>query len=94
MRDCDGYLLQQLESRYKKEFPASEASHRQARERLVDGVSHARRAYEPYPIHIERASGAYVWDKDGHRLIDLWQGHYANILGTIHASSARSSPIP
>lgn len=81
MSDSDGRLLQDLERRYRKEFPTSAVGHRQAHERLIDGVSHTLRAYPPYPIHLERASAAYVWDRDGHRLIDLWQGHYANILG-------------
>jgi glutamate-1-semialdehyde 2,1-aminomutase len=36
---------------------------------------------EPFPPRIVEAAGAWLLDEDGHRILDLWQGHMANILG-------------
>jgi len=63
------------------DYPKSKTAHARAREILVDGFSHGARSVKPYPFRITAASGAYVTDLDGHKLIDYWQGHYANILG-------------
>jgi acyl transferase domain-containing protein/glutamate-1-semialdehyde aminotransferase/acyl-CoA synthetase (AMP-forming)/AMP-acid ligase II len=34
-----------------------------------------------YPLHVERASGAYVWDIDGHRYIDITMGFGVSLFG-------------
>ena len=48
---------------------------------MIDGGQHTLRLYPPYPVHVQSASGAYIEDLDGHRILDFWQGHFANILG-------------
>jgi glutamate-1-semialdehyde 2,1-aminomutase len=48
---------------------------------MVDGGQHTLRLYKPFPVYITSASGAYIHDVDGHRILDFWQGHFANILG-------------
>jgi len=75
------HLLDSLTKDYAKRFPGSSVAHDRARQVLVDGISHSARLFEPYPFRIESAQGAYVADVDGHRILDFWQGHYANILG-------------
>ncbi len=74
-------LLDALCQEYEEKFVNSARAHARAREILVDGVSHGARLFEPYPFRVQSAEGAYVSDIDGHRIIDFWQGHYANILG-------------
>ena len=74
-------LLKALYQDYTREYPSSQAAHQRAREVLVDGASHGARLFQPYPFYVTEARGAYVTDLDGHRIIDFWQGHYANILG-------------
>jgi glutamate-1-semialdehyde 2,1-aminomutase len=71
----------QLVDDYRARFPLSAQRHAQARSAMVDGGQHMIRLYEPFPVHIQSASGAYVDDLDGHRILDFWQGHFANILG-------------
>jgi len=71
----------QLVDEYRARFPRSAEQHAQAQARMVDGGQHMIRLYQPYPVHIRSASGAYVEDLDGHRILDFWQGHFANILG-------------
>ncbi len=34
-----------------------------------------------YPLHVERADGAHVWDVDGHRYVDITMGFGATLLG-------------
>ena len=74
-------LIQQLQDEYRAYAPKSGAIQAQAKQVLVDGGSHTLRLIEPFPPRIRRASGAYVEDEDGHRILDFWQGHYANLLG-------------
>jgi glutamate-1-semialdehyde 2,1-aminomutase len=74
-------LLARLAADYERRSPRSAAIHREALKHLVDGGSHTIRLLQPFPPRIIAAEGAYVTDEDGHRILDFWQGHYANILG-------------
>jgi len=74
-------LLAALRQEYERRSPRSAALQAEALRRLVDGGSHTLRLVQPFPPRIVRAEGAYVTDEDGHRILDFWQGHYANILG-------------
>jgi glutamate-1-semialdehyde 2,1-aminomutase len=74
-------LLSELQGEYARYSPRSSALHERARAVLVDGGSHTLRLIRPFPPRIASASGGYVTDEDGHRILDFWQGHYANILG-------------
>jgi glutamate-1-semialdehyde 2,1-aminomutase len=73
--------MSQLSREYTRRFAHSAELHQEAKGHLVDGESHAVRTYRPFPIRITSARGSRVRDVDGHDIIDLWQGHYANILG-------------
>ncbi|MCX7038318.1 MAG: aminotransferase class III-fold pyridoxal phosphate-dependent enzyme [Spirochaetes bacterium] len=74
-------LLAALAAEYERHSPHSAALNRDALKHLVDGGSHTLRLIRPFPPRIVSARGAYVNDEDGHRILDFWQGHYANILG-------------
>jgi glutamate-1-semialdehyde 2,1-aminomutase len=74
-------LLAVLAEEYERHSPRSAALQRRALQRLVDGGSHTIRLVKPFPPRITAAKGAYVTDEDGHRILDFWQGHHANILG-------------
>jgi glutamate-1-semialdehyde 2,1-aminomutase len=75
------HLLHALVQDYEARFAHSRIAHARACDVLVDGVSHNARLYEPFPFRIAAAEGSHVTDVDGHRILDFWQGHYANILG-------------
>ena len=82
MRHRDhGTLLAALAAQYEEHSPRSAALNREALKHLVDGGSHTLRLIRPFPPRIVSASGACVTDEDGHRILDFWQGHHANILG-------------
>jgi len=74
-------LLQRLARDYARRFPTSASLNMRAEEVLVDGGSHALRLMQPFPPRLVAASGAWITDEDGHRILDFWQGHHANILG-------------
>ncbi len=75
------HLLGELRSEYAARAPKSAALNERAQRVLVDGGSHTLRLMQPFPPRIAAAHGAWVTDEDGHRLLDFWQGHLANILG-------------
>jgi glutamate-1-semialdehyde 2,1-aminomutase len=74
-------LLASLRQEYERRNPRSAALQARALRHQIDGGSHTLRLLEPFPPRIRAASGAYLTDEDGHRILDFWQGHYAGILG-------------
>ncbi len=74
-------LLAELAEAYTRHSPRSAALHQEARRWMVDGGSHTLRLVEPFPPRIVSARGAWLQDEDGHRILDFWQGHFANLLG-------------
>jgi glutamate-1-semialdehyde 2,1-aminomutase len=84
-------VLRTLAAEYERHSPRSAAANREALKYLVDGGSHTIRLIRPFPPRIASASGAYVTDEDGHRILDFWQGHYANILG--HNPAELTGPL-
>jgi glutamate-1-semialdehyde 2,1-aminomutase len=74
-------LMRELAEAYEKHAPKSAALHERALKTLIDGGSNALRTIKPFPPRIVEAKGAWVIDEDGHRILDQWQGHYANVLG-------------
>ena len=74
-------LLCELRAEYAAYAPQSAALDARASRVQVDGGSHAFRLVEPFPPRIVAARGGWIEDEDGHRILDTWQGHFANILG-------------
>ncbi len=74
-------LKQDLYREYEKKFPRSREINTRACRSMVDGGSHAIRLLKPFPPRITKAGGAFIYDEDGHGILDFWQGHHANILG-------------
>ncbi len=48
---------------------------------IPGGVSHNLRYHRPFPLFFKDASGPLLVDVDGHEYVDLWMGHYSQILG-------------
>ncbi len=62
----------------------SEALFARAREVIPGGVNSPVRSFRSvggHPYFVTRGRGAYVWDADGNRLLDLVQSYGASILG-------------
>ncbi|MBK5281610.1 MAG: aspartate aminotransferase family protein [Nitrospiraceae bacterium] len=52
-----------------------------ARKSSPGGVQGDGRWYEPYPLFINRAQGAHIWDVDGNKFLDYWGSAGPAILG-------------
>ncbi len=72
---------------YLVKFRKSSKLYKKSCKFFPNGVSHDIRNYLPFPVVTERCDGIYMYDVDGNKIIDLWMGHYANILG--HGNSAQ-----
>ena len=69
---------------YREKTLRSRELHARASALLPNGVTHATRYLEPYPIYITRAAGSHKWDADGNEYVDYFGGHGALILGHNH----------
>jgi glutamate-1-semialdehyde 2,1-aminomutase len=74
-------VLAELSAEYRAYSPRSAALQERASRVMVDGGNHGIRLMQPFPPRIVSAEGAWLADVDGHRILDFWQGHWANILG-------------
>jgi glutamate-1-semialdehyde 2,1-aminomutase len=57
----------------------------EARQYIPGGVQHNLAFNYPFPIAIEKADGAYLWDVDGNRYIDFLQAGGPTVLGSNYA---------
>jgi len=74
-------LMTQFAAEYAKHAPKSAALHERAIKYMIDGGSNTLRLLQPFAPRIVSANGAWLQDEDGHRILDFWQGHHANIFG-------------
>jgi len=72
------------EKLYERRTKKSRALFKKSKTYFVDGINHRIRYFPPYPFFAKRGRGAYIYDEDGNKYLDLWCGHYANILGHAH----------
>jgi glutamate-1-semialdehyde 2,1-aminomutase len=63
----------------------SKALIEEARIYIPGGVQHNLAFNYPFPLAIERAEGAYLWDVDGNRYIDFLQAGGPTVLGSNYA---------
>jgi glutamate-1-semialdehyde 2,1-aminomutase len=75
------HLLAEMGQEYARHAPTSAVLNQRAKQVAVDGGHHTLRLIEPFPPRIRTAGGAWLQDEDGNRILDFWQGHFANILG-------------
>ena len=54
----------------------------QAKELIPGGVQHNLAFNYPFPIAVEKAAGAFLWDADGNRYIDYLQAGGPTVLGS------------
>ncbi len=63
----------------------SKALTTEAKQYIPGGVQHNLAFNYPFPIAIEKAEGAYLWDVDGNRYIDFLQAGGPTVLGSNYA---------
>ena len=70
-------LLQELRDR----TPKSGLFWKEAGDLVPGGLISGARKMEPYPVYVERAKGAYIWDIDDNRYIDCAMSFGVHVLG-------------
>lgn len=70
--------------RFADTTTGSAAHHRRAVHAIPLGVPSSFQYWEPYPIAIEAAKGAHLFDVDGRSLLDLSMGFGAMLVGHLH----------
>jgi glutamate-1-semialdehyde 2,1-aminomutase len=63
----------------------SKVLNNEARKFIPGGVQHNLAFNYPFPIAVEKADGAYLWDVDGNRYIDFLQAGGPTVLGSNYA---------
>lgn len=82
-----------IEQRYIDSHPRAAALYARAGAVLPSGVTHDARFMRPFPIYVERASGARKWDVDGHEYVDYVMGHGALLLGHAFPTVAQAVAV-
>lgn len=69
---------------YRRRTPRSEKQHREASRFLPGGVNRNIVHFEPHPLFVRQAEGAYVIDEDGNRYLDCIGNYTAMAIGHAH----------
>src|SRR3954470_20224140 len=70
--------------------PRSGELFRRADQVLSGGVASSYQLREPWPIYLERGSGARVWDVDGNEMLDFHNGFGSMVQGHAHPAIGRA----
>lgn len=70
---------------FENQCTKSKALTDEAKQYIPGGVQHNLAFNHPFPIAIEKAEGAYMWDVDGNRYIDFLQAGGPTVLGSNYA---------
>jgi len=73
-----------IHSRYLERTPRSRERFERAARSIPGGSTRTTTFSPPYPPFIDHASGAYEWDVDGNRYLDLLGNYTSLILGHAH----------
>jgi len=82
MRPVRRDRMQQVLSYFECQCARSKALTDEAKKLIPGGVQHNLAFNYPFPIAIEKAEGAHLWDVDGNRYIDFLQAGGPTVLGS------------
>lgn len=74
--------MQEVLDYFEKKCSRSKALNDEAKQVIPGGVQHNLAFNYPFPIAVEKADGAYLWDADGNRYIDFLQAGGPTVLGS------------
>jgi glutamate-1-semialdehyde aminotransferase len=85
MRPVRHEKMQEYLGYFEKQCTRSKALTDEAKKYIPGGVQHNLAFNYPFPIAVEKAEGAYMWDADGNRYIDFLQAGGPTVLGSNYA---------
>jgi glutamate-1-semialdehyde 2,1-aminomutase len=74
--------MQEFQCYFERKCSRSKALTDEAKKFIPGGVQHNLAFNYPFPLAIEKAEGAYMWDVDGNRYIDFLQAGGPTVLGS------------
>jgi len=74
--------MQDVLNYFEKKCARSKALNDEAKQVIPGGVQHNLAFNYPFPIAVEKADGAFLWDTDGNRYIDFLQAGGPTVLGS------------
>lgn len=77
--------MQEYLSYFDTKCPRSKTLNEEAKKLIPGGVQHNLAFNFPFPIAINKAEGAHLWDVDGNRYIDFLQAGGPTVLGSNYA---------
>ena len=78
----EGPLNDYVENYFEKKCPTSKAMTAEAKNIIPGGVQHNLAFNYPFPLAIEKAEGAFLYDVDGNKYYDLLQAGGPTMLGS------------
>lgn len=78
--------MEKLFKKYTERFKKSLEIFNRSKDLFPKGVNHDIRFYKPFPIIVSKGSGSKIYTVDDIEILDMWMGHYANILGHCNPS--------
>ena len=78
----DEYYNKEIMPYFNEKCTKSKAIYEEAKNYIPGGVQHTLAFNKPFPMCIEKADGAYMYDKDGNKYIDFLQAGGPTILGS------------
>ncbi len=85
MRPVKRAKMQEFLGYFEKRCSRSKALTDAAKQFIPGGVQHNLAFNYPFPLAVEKAEGAYLWDVDGNRYIDFLQAGGPTVLGSNYA---------
>src|ERR671915_985567 len=83
-------LIEREEKALNDATHKSEEMYRRAHAVLSGGVASSYQLRDPWPIYLERGSGAKVWDVDGNEMYDFHNGFGAMVQGHAHPAIGKA----
>lgn len=77
-------LRDDVERQYRERTPTSADRYEELCDHLPAGVASTYRAFDPYPMVIDRADGVHLWDVDDNRYLDFDMNNGAGMVGHNH----------
>ncbi len=85
IRPCRRDWMNEALGYFDQRCSKSKALNEQAKKLIPGGVQHNLAFNYPFPLAVDRAEGAYLWDVDGNRYIDFLQAGGPILLGNNYA---------
>ncbi|MSY75572.1 MAG: aminotransferase class III-fold pyridoxal phosphate-dependent enzyme, partial [Actinobacteria bacterium] len=77
-------LFQEQLDKYKKSLLSSDLEYKKAVESIPLGAHSSFQSFDPYPISIASAKGAWMTDVDGRKMLDLSMGFGSMLVGHLN----------